>query len=184
MTTSPARSRSTTCVSAREAGVPFLLDACQSVGQMPVDVERIGCDLLTATGRKFLRGPRGTGFLYVRRGLIDQLEPPFLDLHAATRVTVLADRLRKQLSGRGGVHVHDQGVRRCGIVTFTVDGVPAPDVERRLHEHGVNVSVSLVEYARLDLQHRALPDLVRASVHYYNTDDELEQLIDALPPPR
>lgn len=214
---------------AREAGVPLLLDACQSVGQLPVDVERIGADLLSATGRKFLRGPRGTGFLYVRRSILDQLEPPFLDMHAATwttpesyeiradarrfeswetnyagkiglgvaidyalswgldaietRVTALAERLRERLAALDGVRVHDQGQRRCAIVTFTVDGVPAQAVQRRLAESGVNTSVSVASSARLDLPRRGLAELVRASVHYYNTDSELDRLVDALPRP-
>jgi cysteine desulfurase / selenocysteine lyase len=211
---------------AREAGVPYLLDACQSVGQLPIDVQRIGCDLLSATGRKYLRGPRGTGFLYVRRSILDRLEPPFLDVHAATwtapkhyeirpdarrfeswetsyagkiglgvavnyalswgldaieaRVTALAEGLRERLRALNGVHLHDQGQRRCGIVTFTVDGVPAQDVRRRLAARGVNTSVSSAGSARLDLPRRGLSELVRASVHYYNTDDELDRLVNAL----
>jgi len=214
---------------ARDAGVPFLLDACQSVGQLPIDVEHIGADLLSATGRKFLRAPRGTGFLYVRRSILDQLEPPFLDLHAAawtapdsyeirpdarrfeswetnyaakiglgvaidyalswgldaieTRVTALAESLRERLAALDGVHVHDQGQRRCAIVTFTVDGVPAQAVQRRLAASGVNTSVSVASSARLDLPRRGLSELVRASVHYYNTDEELDRLVDALPRP-
>ena len=211
---------------ARAAGVPYLLDACQSVGQMPVDVAAIGCDMLAATGRKFLRGPRGTGFLYVSERLVQRLEPPFLDLHAATwtapdayeirpdarrfetwetnyagkiglgvavdyalgwgldaieaRVTALAEGLRDRLREVPGVSVRDEGTRRCGIVTFTVEGVPAAEVRRRLGAAGINTSVSPMEYARFDLAARGLPDLVRASVHYYNTEEELDRLAAVL----
>jgi selenocysteine lyase/cysteine desulfurase len=69
---------------ARDAGVPFFLDACQSVGQLPVDVAAIGCDVATGTGRKWLRGPRGTGLLYVARGFADRLDPPGIDATSAT----------------------------------------------------------------------------------------------------
>ncbi|MFI6322818.1 aminotransferase class V-fold PLP-dependent enzyme [Nonomuraea sp. NPDC050556] len=208
---------------AREAGVTYLLDACQSVGQMRVDVAEIGCDLLTATGRKFLRGPRGTGFLYCSPRIRESLEPPFLDLHAATwtgrdsyqvredarrfenwetyyagkiglgvavdyaldlgldaiqeRVTGLAETLRAGLRGVPGVTVHDRGARQCGIVTFTVEGRDSQDVASALKANGINVSVSIADYARWDFEPRDLTSVVRASVHYYNTEAELDRLI-------
>ncbi|MCM6777189.1 aminotransferase class V-fold PLP-dependent enzyme [Nocardia sp. CDC159] len=68
---------------AHEAGALVLLDACQSAGQVPLDVIEFGVDALSATGRKWLRGPRGTGFLYVRPELATTMEPQRLDLHSA-----------------------------------------------------------------------------------------------------
>jgi cysteine desulfurase/selenocysteine lyase len=79
---------------ARENGSFFLLDACQTAGQLPLDVAELACDFLSATSRKFLRGPRGVGFLYVREEVIDQLEPPMLDLHAAEWTSTDGYRLR------------------------------------------------------------------------------------------
>lgn len=65
----------------------YVLDACQTAGQMPLDVETIQCDILSATSRKYLRGPRGAGFVYVRKSRIAEAVPPLLDLHAATLVS-------------------------------------------------------------------------------------------------
>ncbi len=93
----PVEAIGTAC---REAGVLYLVDACQSVGQLPVDVAAIGCDFLSATSRKFLRGPRGSGFLYASSRVLDAgLEPLFPDLQGATwtdadTYTVRADARR------------------------------------------------------------------------------------------
>ena len=211
---------------AQNAGIPFLLDACQSAGQMPLPVNELGCTMLSATGRKYLRGPRGTGFLYVRRDWIERLEPPLLDLHAATwtgpdtyevhrdarrfetweshvagqvalgtaveyaldrgldaifdRNRHLARTLRSKLSALPGVTVHDQGRVRCGITTFSAEPLNAPAIQAALRERDINVSVSTPSSTRLDAEARALPDLVRASVHYYNTEDEIDRFVQGL----
>ena len=68
----------------RDRNIHYLVDACQSVGQFPVDVNQIQCDFLSATFRKFLRGPRGTGFLYVSDSILDKnWEPLFIDMRGA-----------------------------------------------------------------------------------------------------
>ena len=64
---------------AKKYNIPYLLDACQTAGQMSIDVKKIGCDFLSATGRKFLRGPRGTGFLYIKDKWLNTIEPAMID---------------------------------------------------------------------------------------------------------
>jgi selenocysteine lyase/cysteine desulfurase len=210
----------------RAAGVPYLLDACQAVGQLPIDVDALGCDFLSATGRKYLRAPRGTGLLYVRRDWIERLEPLLLDVHAAqwaagdelvvrtdaqrfeswersvanqlglgaaveyalalgvdaitTRVLALGATLREQLAAVEGLTLHDRGVDRCGIVTFTIDGVDVYELAAELRARAINISVSTIDFARYDFEHRGLTAVARASVHYYNTEDELVRLVEAV----
>ena len=68
----------------RNAGVPYLVDACQAVGQLPVDVAALQCDYLSGTARKFLRGPRGLGFLYVSDRVLEAgAHPVLVDMHGA-----------------------------------------------------------------------------------------------------
>ncbi|ARE84279.1 putative cysteine desulfurase [Roseovarius mucosus] len=211
---------------AKKHGVLYMLDACQSVGQIDVDVVEIGCDILSGTGRKFLRGPRGTGFLYVRKEILDQIDPPFVDLHSATwteangyeladgarrfqnwesyiagrvglmeavryarkvglaqieaRVAQLAASLREALSEIAGVEVHDLGCKKSGIVTFTKDGIDSRVIAETCRDLGINVSVAPITAARLDFEARKLPAMVRASVHYFNTDDETDRFANVL----
>ena len=68
---------------ARRHGIPYFIDAGQALGQITVDVEQLGCDVLKGACRKFLRGPRGTALLYVRAGFVDKLQPPFVDVSSA-----------------------------------------------------------------------------------------------------
>ena len=79
---------------ARENNILYIVDACQSAGQITLDVDAIQCDVLTATSRKFLRGPRGVGFLYVRSAILDTLHPPMIDLFSARWVAVDQYELR------------------------------------------------------------------------------------------
>jgi selenocysteine lyase/cysteine desulfurase len=209
---------------ARARGIPYLLDACQAVGQIAVDVDVIGCDMLSATGRKFLRGPRGTGFLYVRRAMLDRLEPPMIDHFAApwvsrdeyrlrddarrfetwennyaarlglgvaidyaldigigpieARCRLLAKRLRTGLAAIGGIEIRDLGRTPAAIVSFTVEGHEAPAVVSDAAVAGITIGVSNPSSTRLDAEARALPPIVRASPHYYNTEAEIDRLIE------
>jgi cysteine desulfurase / selenocysteine lyase len=206
---------------ARASRVPYLLDACQSLGQMPVDVARIGCDFLSSTGRKFLRGPRGTGVLFARRDILERTHPPLIDAHAArwhavdayhlrddarrfetfeghvagkiglgravryaldlgleniwSRVRHLSDKLRKALSADHRTTVTDLGETRCGIVTFRLAGEEPIHTVKRMAVQGIQCWQSTIDWARLDFHGRNLETLVRLSVHYFNTEEEIER---------
>jgi selenocysteine lyase/cysteine desulfurase len=96
------------------------------------------------------------------------------------RVTALAAQLRERLASIEGVTVHDKGRVRCGIVTFSSDRKPALAVLKELRNRRMNISRSVPSGALLDSLQRDLPDLARASVHYYNTEDEVERFVAAV----
>jgi len=211
---------------ARTHNILYLLDACQSVGQIDLNVETLGCDMLTGTGRKYLRGPRGSGFLYLRRSSMPKLEPAWIDLHSAAwtstntyefrddarrfenwecfvagkiglgvavdyamqigmpaiekRVGELGVALRETLGAITGVQVHEHGSHLSGIVTFSKQRVFAAALQEGLRAKGINTSVARLASNQLDLAQRGLSDINRASVHYYNTHEEIARFGHAI----
>ncbi len=211
---------------ARKHNILYLVDGCQTVGQIPVNVKEIGCDILSATGRKYLRGPRGTGFLYVRKEIQDSLKILFMDGHTAQlknenafeirkdarrfelfeknraltlglgkaieyaldigvgriwqRIQFLATVMRRQLGAIDGITVHDNGEQKCGIVTFSVHGVGSSHVKSELAEKKIHVSVGLAKSTLIYMNRNGLSTVVRASVHYYNTEEEINGMCEAL----
>ena len=210
---------------ARVADVPYLLDACQTVGQMPIDVDAIGCDFLTSTSRKFLRDPVVSGlptfertpaacltpFLWTitqpwsltRRSSSDQmlagsrhgrsLWSNVMGLGAAAdyamatgveaiweRVLFLSSMMREGLTDIASVVLRDRGSVQGAIVTFTVDGRDAIEVADLLRRRSINTSHSTVDSSPVDMRMRGIDSLVRASVHAYNTQDEVERFVQAI----
>lgn len=203
----------------------YLVDACQAAGHIPIDVNKLHCDALSATGRKYLRGPRGTGFLYVRHESLNAFQEPItIDHHAAPwiakqeytllpsakrfeqwernivgvlglglavdyylgrvgvdwahqRINALAAKLRIKLEQLDPVSVMDLGAAdsQCGIVTFTISGVEAKKIKALLQAANIYVTVSSPSSTLLDAIDRSLDDVVRASLHYFNTEEEIDE---------
>lgn len=205
----------------------YLLDACQSLGQMKLDVQALKCDFLSVTSRKFLRGPRGSGFLYISdKALQAKLEPLFIDMRGAEwvekdsyipredatrfedwefayalvqgtrvaieyclglgedriwqRVKTLSDHMRGALASLDKVRVLDRGPEVGGLVTFTVEGSDPLYLTQQLLKRKINVVPSYRNFAVIDFDEKKAAWAIRASPHYYNTEEEVAQFIDAV----
>jgi selenocysteine lyase/cysteine desulfurase len=188
---------------ARDAGILYLLDACQGIGQIPIDVEKIGCDMLSATGRKPLLDQHAAKLTSPRTYKLvgdakryenwEQFFAGKATLGVAmdyamdwglesicNRVFWLAGRLREQLSKIDGIQLTDQGKVKCGIVTFSTTRMDSYKIKSELKKRMINVSVSDGSGTLVSFQQRKIESVVRTSVHYFNTEQEIDTYIGAL----
>lgn len=206
--------------------VLYLVDACQSVGQLAVDVEKMDCDFLTATGRKFMRGPRGTGLLYVSDRVLERnMAPLFIDTkgaewtgfneykllktakrfelwetsissilgfteaakyatgiglsHIESYNRILAESLREGLKNKG-FRILDEGNNLCSIVTFCNADGSIESIYKTLKDNHVYFSVSNKSNALIDFTFKNVEKAIRFSPHYFNTSEEIEQVVKIL----
>lgn len=205
----------------------YIVDACQTAGQLCLDVNRIKCDFLSATFRKFLRGARGTGFLFVSDRILRQgLTPLFVDLQGATwsskndfsiaddakrfelwersyigllgswiatqyylevgpnkiesRIKDLANDLRTKLGQISSIQILDRGADLGGIVTFNCENYNPNDLKSQLDRRNINASFISPGSALIDMQQKNATWGCRFSPHYYNTKQELYEVVDAV----
>jgi len=209
-----------------DKGILYLVDACQSVGQIPVDIKKIGCDFLTATMRKFLRGPRGAGFLYASdRVMKEKLTPLFVDMRGAEwtgadtyevrmnakrfeewelpyalvvgskeainyalnlgieniaeRNKTLCGILRAKLNSIE-LKVLDLGKHQSSIITIEMPGKQPNEVLEYLRAININTSTTHRSNAQIDFASKKVDWALRISPHYFNTEDEIDSLIQSL----
>ena len=212
---------------AEAAGVPYLVEGCQAVGEIPVDVAKLRCDFFSGTARKFLRGPRGIGFLYVSDRALKRGDfPLYIDMRGADWVSAdafapaadarrfenwefayslvlglgeaaryalevgverggrrarqLAAMLRSKLSGLSGIRVLDRAKELAAIVTLQVAGWDATELSKLLRTRGISTSASLRAYAVIDMDEKGAASALRLSPHYYNTEEEVDRVVEEL----
>ncbi len=205
----------------------YILDACQSAGQMKLDVQELRCDFLSVTIRKFLRGPRGTGFFYISdRALQAGLEPLFIDMRGADwiekdiytqqpdarrfedwefayalvigsseaiqycrnigeeniqqQVILLSKNLRSQLTQLNTLQVLDRGSELSSSVTFTINKLTPKYILNQLAQRKINVVASYRNYAVIDFDEKKVEWAIRVSPHYYNTENEIDEFVEAI----
>ena len=217
----------------------YLVDSCQSIGQIEIDVGELHCHALVATGRKYLRAPRGTGFLFVSSSILESLIPSHVDhfgfpvrsvptsyqdgfsiqnlldfaprpdarrfefweSSAASRLglgvavnhalevsltkiqadcSALSRKLRSKLASLPNIYVHHENDSSCGIVTFISKTVDSQTIKAKLRQARFEVTIVPATSTPIDSAKTGVPNLVRASISYTNTEDEIDLFIHCL----
>jgi len=208
---------------AKAHNILYLVDTCQSIGHYPTFVDDINCDFLTGTSRKYLRGPRGLGFLYANKRVYEKLDPYMIEATGAAwkskehydlsytskmfeayekpygfvmgfkaavkyandigidkiweRTKMLGIKARSAFSNIEGVQIHDGGGQeKSGIVTLTIKNKSSEEIHSALQKQKVNSSICRTMSSLTDMESKGLMSCNRLSVHYYNTEEEIERV--------